>query len=66
MIILVLVGVTVLNMVRSVHELRVLINMVWSVRLIQVVVFLGIFGMGMESLVMAMLVGLKLLHPRLC
>ncbi len=66
MIILVLVSVTVLNMVRCVHELRVLINMVWPVRLIQVVVFLGIFGMGMESLVMAMLVGLKLLHPRLC
>ena len=54
------------DMMGCVHELRVLINMVWSVRLIQVVVFLGIFGMGMESLVMAMLVGLKLLHPSLC
>lgn len=66
MVVLVLVSMTVLNMVRCVHELRVLINMVWSVRLIQVVVFLGIFGMGMESLMVAMLVGLKLLHPRLC
>lgn len=66
MVVLVLVSMTVLNMVRCVHELRVLINMVWSVRLIQVVVFLGIFGMGMESLMVAMLVGLELLHPRLC
>ena len=60
------VSVSVLDMVRCVHELRVLVNMVWSMRLVQVVVLFGVFGVRMESLVVAVLVGLELLHPRLC
>ncbi len=61
-----LVSVAVLDMVRCVHELWVLVNMVWSVGLIQVMVLLSVFGVGMESLVMAVLVRLELLHPCLC
>ncbi len=56
---------TMFNMVGRMHELRMLISNVWSVSLIQVMVLLGIFGLGVESLVVAVLVCLELLHPLL-
>ncbi len=53
------------NMVGRMHELRMLISNVWSVGLIQVMVLLGIFRLGVESLVVAVLMRLELLHPLL-
>lgn len=47
------------------HKLWVLVHMVRAVSLFEVVMLLGLLGMGLESLVMTVLVSLEFLHPAL-
>jgi len=50
---------------RCMHKLWVHVLMVRAVSLFEVVMLLGLLGMGLESLVMTVLMGLELLHPAL-
>ena len=65
MLLIVMIVFMLSVVVGRMHKLWVLVHMVRAVSLFEVVMLLGLLGMGLESLVMTVLVGLEFLHPAL-
>ena len=61
----VLVSMAVFHVVGGMHELGVLVHVIGSVSLVQVVVLLGVLGVGVEGMMVAVLVSLEFFHPSL-